>query len=184
MIHISKDIQFSATFESMKKWLGIPLLFILLACNDGDLEISVIDFDDTIVQVCDSPVSTSTTLFFKLNSEEALILELQSGLLNNEETTEDISSTIPGQSQVTYRTFDSSVSSDYFCSNIPPVSPKVIEDILAENGQVLISTLRNETDTTLFDHTISLQNLSLIRENGERITDLTTLEFGIISTSE
>ena len=167
----------------MKKWLSIPLLFTLLACNDGDLEISAIDFDDTLVQYCDTQVSTLTTLFFKLNSEEALILELQSGLLKNEESTEDISSSIPGQSQVTYRTFDGSVSSDYFCSNIPPVSPKVIEDILAENGQVLISTLRNETDTTLFDHTISFQNLSLIRENGERITDLTTLEYGIITTT-
>ncbi|MBT8236300.1 MAG: hypothetical protein KJO04_08910 [Bacteroidia bacterium] len=167
-----------------EKWLGIPLLLILLACNDGDLEISVIDFDDTTVQYCDNQVTTSTTLFFKLNSEEALILELQSGLLKNEESTQDISSNIPGQSQVTYRTFDGSVSSEYFCSNIPPVSPKVVDDILAENGQVLISTLRNETDTTLFDHTISLQNLSLIKENGQRITDLTTLEFGTLTTSE
>lgn len=168
----------------MKKWLVIPLLFTLLACNDGDLEISAIDFDDTIVQYCDNQVSISTTLFFKLNSEEALILELQSGLLENTETTEDLSSNIPGQSQVIYRTFDGTVSTDYFCSNIPPVSPKVIDDILAESGQVLISTLRNETDTTLFDHTISLQNLSLINEKGERISDLTTLEFGTITTSE
>ncbi|NND15556.1 MAG: hypothetical protein HKN89_04460 [Eudoraea sp.] len=168
----------------MKKWLGISLLITLFSCNDGNLEISVIDFDDTSIQFCDAQVSTTSTLFFKLNSEEALILELQSGLLSNEETIEDTSSSIPSQSTVTYRTFDGSVSSDYFCSNIPPVSPNVLEDILAENGQVLISTLRNETDTTLFEHTISLQNLSLINEKGERITDLTTIEFGTITTSE
>ena len=167
----------------MRKWLGIPLLFTLLACNDGDLQISVIDFDTAAVQYCDTQLSTSTTFFFKLNSEEALILELQSGLLKNEITTEDISSNIPGQSKVTYRTFDGSVSSDYFCSNIPPASPKVVEDILAENGQILISTLRNETDTTLFEHTISMQNLSLINKKGERITDLTTIDFGTITTS-
>jgi hypothetical protein len=60
----------------------------------------------------------------------------------------------------------------------------VIEDILAENGQVIISTLRNETDTTLFEHTISLQNLSLINGKGERITDLTSIDFGTITTSD
>lgn len=168
----------------MRKWLGIPLLFTFLACNDGDLEISVIDFDSASVQYCDTQLSTSTTFMFKLNSEEALILELQSGLLKNEVTTEDISSNIPGKSEVTYRTFDGSVSSDYFCSNIPPANPKVIEDILAENGQVIISTLRNETDTTLFEHTISLQNLSLINGKGERITDLTSIDFGTITTSD
>ena len=173
--------QFSATFETMKKFPALVLFFFLLACDDGDLQITAIDFDAASVQYCDNTLTESTTFFFKLNSEEALVLELQSGLLKSEETTEPISSSIPGESQVTYRTFSDAISSDYFCDNIPPSTPDVILDVSAAAGEVLINTVRNEADTTLFDHTLSIQNLSLITDDGERITDLTTIEFGTLS---
>lgn len=173
--------QFSATFDPMKKFPVLFLLFSLLACDDGDLQIAVIDFDSASIQYCDNTLTESTTFFFKLNTEEALVLVLQSGLLQPVETTEPLSSSIPGQSQVTYRTFSDAVSSGYFCDDIPPTSPDVILDVSAAAGEVLINTVRNAADTTLFEHTISIQNLSLITENNERITDLTAIEFGTIS---
>ena len=174
---------FSATFESMKKMLTLLLLLTCFACDDGDLQIAAIDFDTATIDFCDSPLTSDTTLFFKLNGQEALVLELQSGLLLPEATTEPLSSSIPAQSQVTYRTFTDAVTRTYFCSSIPPGDPDVVLDVSAAAGEVLVTTIRNETDTTLFEHTISIQDLSLVTDNGERITDLTTVEFGTISIS-
>lgn len=173
--------QFSATFEAMRKFTALFLLFSLLSCDDGDLQIASIDFDSASIEYCDSALSESTTFFFKLNTEEALVLELQEGLLNPEETTESLISAIPGQSQVTYRTFSDAISNSYFCDNVPPATPNVILDVSAAAGEVLITTVRSEADTTLFEHTLSIQNLSLITENGERITDLTSIDFGTLS---
>ena len=167
----------------MRKFLYLLLLFTSFGCDDGDLQIAAIDFDSAAIDFCDSPLTSETTLFFKLNDQEALVLELQAGLLQPEATTEPLISTVPGQSQVTYRTFDDAINRSYFCGTIPPGDPDVVLDVSAAAGEVLVTTLRNETDTTLFEHTISIQDLSLVTESGERITDLTTIEFGTISIS-
>ena len=167
----------------MRRILTLLVLFTSFGCDDGDLQIASIDFDAAEIDFCDSPLSTDTSLFFKLNDQEALILELQSGLLQPEITTEPLSSAIPGQSQVTYRTFTDAISRSYFCDAVPPGEPAIVLDVSAAAGEVLVSTLRNESDTTIYEHTISIQNLSLVTENGERITDLTAIEFGTISIS-
>jgi len=167
----------------MRKLIYLLLLILAFGCDDGDLQIAAIDFDAAAIDYCDSPISSQTNFFFKLNDQEALVLELQSGLLQPETTSEPLSSAIPGQSQVTYRTFTDAINRSYFCDAIPPGDPDVVLDVTAAAGEVLISTVRNETDTTLFEHTISIQNLSLVTESGERITDLTTIEFGTISIS-
>lgn len=175
---------FSATFDAMRKFLLPLTLLVALACDDGNLQIAEINFDAAAIEFCDSPLTTETTLFFKLTGSEALVLELQSGLLQPEETSEPLRSAIPGQSTVTYRTFTDAINKSYFCASIPPGEPDIVLDVTAAAGEVLITTLRNETDTTLFEHTISIQDLSLVTDNGERISDLTTIEFGTISISD
>ena len=167
----------------MRKLLYLLLYLMAFSCDDGDLQIAAINFDAVSVDYCDSPLTTATTLFFKLNDQEALILELQSGLLQPEPTTEPLISIIPGQSQVTYRTFSDAINRSYFCDAVPPGDPDVVLDVTAAAGEVLVSTVQNVADSTLYEHTISIQDLSLVTENGERITDLTTIEFGTISIS-
>lgn len=168
----------------MRKFFLSLIILMALACDDGNLQIAEIDFDASAIEFCDSPLTSQTTLFFKLNGNEALVLELQSGLLQPEETAEPLRSTIPGQSAVTYRTFTDAINKSYFCASIPPGEPDIVLDVTAAAGEVLVSTLRNETDTTLFEHTISIQDLSLVTENGERISDLTSIEFGTLSISD
>lgn len=168
----------------MRKYLLPLFLSMAFACDDGNLQIAEIDFDSAAIDFCDSPLTSETTLFFKLNGSEALVLELQSGLLQPEETTEALRSTIPGQSKVTYRTFTDAITRSYFCASIPPGEPGIVLDVSAAAGEVLVTTLRNETDTTLYEHTISIQDLSLVTDNGERISDLTTIAFGTISISD
>ncbi|MGB5698461.1 hypothetical protein [Muriicola sp.] len=168
----------------MKRTFLLLLSVILFACNDGDLQIASIDFDSVSIQTCESTITTSSTVFFKINGEEALILELQSGLLQNVASQDTIISAIPTQSSLIYRLFDGTVNTNYFCDAIPLTSPGVLEEIEATVGEVLISTIQNASDSTQFDHTIQLRNISLINEQGERVTNVTINDFGTITTSQ
>ena len=168
----------------MKKILLILLMAIFWCCNDGDLQIESISFDDIAIQTCEATVTTGTTVFFKISGEESLILDLQDGLLKNEASTDTLVSTIPGQSALLYRIFNGPVSKNYFCDAIPPVEPTVLEDIEAVSGEVLVSTVRNASDSTLFEHTIRLSNVTLINEQGERITNPSIDDFGKVPTKQ
>lgn len=162
----------------MKKFLFLPIL-ILLSCGDGDIQIEALSFDGD-PQNCGT-LSVDTDLFFKINSNnEALILQLQTSLLKNEATTETIVSSVPGQSQLTYRIFSDNVTSDYFCSDIPPSTPIVTEEIEATAGEIRITT--TDEGNGEFKHVIELNNITLLTGENERITDLTINEFGTITT--
>lgn len=168
----------------MKRALLIGCLITLISCDDGDLQIETLDFDSVDIDFCVDPIATSSNLLFKINDDEALILTLESGVLNNGEIGTDTiqdTSLIPSQSQITYRIFSESVTDDYFCDDFPPVSPTVIEEIEAEDGMVIINTVMN-ADSTLFTHTIQLSGISLVSSIGERITDQTINEFGEVTT--
>ena len=167
----------------MKHLLLVLLLVVFAGCSDGDLQIETIDFNSVPVQFCGSKATTATRVFFKLSSDEALILELQSGVLKNKVSDGTLVSTVPGQSKVTYRIFSADVSKSYFCSNIPQSSPVVTQEITAAAGEVLVTTIKSPNDTTAFQHTIELSGISLINDKGERITDLSINEFGTITTS-
>ena len=108
-----------------------------------------------------------------------------SGLLANEVTPENEprTSNINSQSELIYRIFDGKVAKNYFCDAIPPISPKVIEEVSATNGVVTVTTVVSETDANIFEHTITLSGLTLMNSKGERITDLTTINFGTVTTT-
>lgn len=165
----------------MKKILAFWLLVSLAACDDGDLQIEVLDFDESTIQFCET-ASLDTTIFFKINDDEALILELKSGLLKSEASDGVISSTVPGSSKITYRIFSDKVSKDYFCNEIPLTEPSVLNEITAEGGEVLITTILAE-DGESYEHKIELSGISLVTENGSRITDLRINDYGTITTS-
>ena len=167
----------------MKKAILFLFAALALSCSDGDLEIEPIDFSDVALQVCGTP-DTSTRLLFKRNGVEALILNLQAGLLRNEVSTDTLESTLPGQSQLIYRIFSEEVTDSYFCDAVPPVTPTVREEITAASGTVLIFTTRNASDTTLFEHQIRLDGVTFVNEAGERFTDLTVTNFGTLQTSD
>ena len=157
---------------------------MLLSCSDGDLQIETIDFDSVAIQYCTAPQTTAKNILFKINDDEALILELQSGVLNKGVVGETITteSAVPGQSQITYRIFSDGVTKNYFCDDIPATEPVVVEEIEAQDGTILVETIANE-DNTEFVHTIRLNGISFVTDTDERITDLTISEFGEVTTA-
>lgn len=167
----------------MKNLFVLCVLSLLVSCNDGDLQIETIDFDSAAISTCESTVTTSSTIFFKINSKEALILELQSGVLKNEVSDGIITSLVPSQSILTYRVFSDNVTSNYFCDAIPTTTPSVLEEIEAEDGEVLITTILSEGTTDTFEHTIQLSGITFITSTDQRITDLQINEFGTITTN-
>lgn len=169
----------------MKKLFFLALCAGLLAsCSDGDLTVKSIDFDEVSVQFCDELQTTSGNILFKIDDDEALILELQSGVLSQGIVGGTIitESSIPNQSRLIYRIFSETVDSNYFCDAFPPATPTVIEEIEAEDGLVTIETTADE-DNANFVHTLRLSDVSFVRKNGERLTDLTINEFGEVTTA-
>lgn len=167
----------------MKKYMALVLFTIFLSCDDGDLEIETLDFDSvTNVQSCGGVSVTASNVLFKIDGDEALILELPSGAIKNEATTEDIEININESASIIYRIFSGTVSSDYFCNDVPPVEPVVTQEIVAQDGVVFIST--SAIDSVTFEHTIRLSGVSLVTENESRITDLRINEFGTVTTGQ
>jgi len=168
----------------MKNILYLSLLILSFSCDDGDLQIETIDFDSVNIQNCD-PVSVETAnILFKLNTTEALILELPNGILVNEISNGTITSnvTASGPSRVTFRTFSDNVSANYFCSDIPPTEPTVVEEIIAQGGEVLVTTTLN-TDGVTYEHEIQLNTISFVTSDDSRITNLAIDNFGTVTTT-
>lgn len=168
----------------MNRVLLVFILCFFCSCDDGDLIIETIDFNDTSISFCESTATVNSTLFFKIQTTEALVLQLQSGLLKNEVSADTIISAVPGQSQLTYRTFTENVSNNYFCDVVPPVIPTVTDEFEGERGEVLITTVQNENDSTIFELKIELSGISFVNSSGQRITDLRINDFGTITTQE
>ena len=168
----------------MKNILIFLLLLSVYSCDDGDLQVETLNFDDSDIQFCGNAATTGTTLFFKTIDQEALILTLGSGTLKNEASEGEIAYPISGTTKITYRIFSDKVSKNYFCDAVPPITPTVIEDIEAQGGSVMIAPIAKvEGETTTFEHTIRLSDISLVNKtNDQRITDLRINNFGTVTT--
>lgn len=169
----------------MRHFLIFSLICLFLSCDDGDLQIETLDFDSTTIDMCTSAAIATENILFKINDDEALILTLPANILKNEITVVDepITSAISasGPSKIIYRIFSDKISESYFCDDIPPVTPVVVDEIEAKNGMVIITTTLAEDGVT-YEHDIKLDDVTLETSSNSRITDLTINNFGVITT--
>ena len=150
---------------------SLLLSFLLLACNDGQLEVETISFDNSDVLSCTS--DTTATFLFKYNQKQALILTLPVNSLENKQ--KEVSGTIPAQYKLYYRTFSEPVSNTYFCSSFPPATPVVTTQIEASGGNVSITTQpiydENTGNLLRYDHLIRISDLVLVNSQGKKVVD-------------
>jgi len=151
----------------MKKNIFVLLLITMIACDDGDLAIETVDFDSiTLVQSCNDVSPTLANLLFKINATEALILELPALAIQNEVGTDvEFNVSASGSTRITYRIFSATVTNAYFCDDIPPTEPVVINEVIAEAGSVFITTVLDADS------------------DDSRNTDLSINEFGVVTTN-
>lgn len=171
----------------MKKTLFLGFLLLLCACDDGDLQIERVDFEAVNVLSCGSlDEPTETTFFFKIDQDEALLLNMASGLLKNQTSTlGTLTSSIPTPSNLIYRLFSDNVSQAYFCDAIPALEPTVVKENTATAGNIAVDTRVGSAtkDIKSYIHTISITGLSLTNDQGESLTDSSTFEYGDFTTT-
>jgi hypothetical protein len=77
---------------------------------------------------------------------------------------------IPGTVTITYRIFEEKIDDNYFCQAIPPSVPKVLKELIATDGTLIINTVEKESNGTItgYDYEITMANL-LFNDGEERI---------------
>ena len=107
-----------------------------LACNDGNIDVPEFVFEG-------DPSKCGSLVLFKVNGAETLSLELNQNndFLTVERTEFEIQLTEDGSNTIVYRTFDATVSgSNYFCQDIPPTEPNLLNEWKG-NGTLVITTV-------------------------------------------
>lgn len=166
----------------MKRFANLLLFIILLnGCDDGDLTLETINFEDIKTQSC-----TTNNIIYKLKDKESLLLEIPKSSFTNEPTLEenptiiDISST----NRVVYRFYNGTIASDNICGTIPPATPSVVDQWTGTSGTIqinttaikMVNTTNNSTKITGYNHNIAFKNIIFQKSNGTQVYE--TFSFG------
>ncbi len=174
----------------MKKYAALLLFALFLnGCDDGDLTVDEIDFADIAEgQACDV---TTNALIYKLKPQEALLLQLPEGAIQNNPGlyTYTIDANGKGSYRVVYRAYDGTVSKDNICGTIPPSTPKVTEEWLGIDGLIEIETTQridsNATNGSTrikgYQHSIIFKNITFAKPAGNQTN--AEFVFGIYNTN-
>lgn len=148
----------------MKKLIVFFIAFTLLSCNDGDFDVPEFEFEET-VKTC------GEYIIYRTNTEgtEVIILNLNPSNLDTDEGDKDVK--LSSSVTIHYRIFDDAISDNYFCQNIPPATPILLKELIAESGTLHITTtaIKSSTDEiTGYKYSITISDL-LFNDIKERI---------------
>ena len=162
-VALPKTVIFALKLLLMKKLLFLFLALALHGCNDGDFDVPSFIFTEKV-----NSCGTYILHVANKNSTEVLVITLPSEALGTEPKTESFS--VSETSSITYRIFDKSIGTDYFCQLIPPSEPKIIKDLKSDGGTINITTAEVLTKdvVTGYSYEITISKLSF-NDGKERI---------------
>ena len=177
----------------MKKlFISTIFLIAITSCDDGNLTVQTINFEDVTAQKC-----SVNNLIYKLKDTEALILEVPTTAFDNDVTLENAPRTvvINDANRLVYRSFNGTVAQGNVCGTILLSTPNVVEEWVTTSGTVEITTTANTVpNTTLIDagsanatkianynHSIVLKNIVFSKPNGDQPYE--TFRFGNYTTA-
>lgn len=182
----------------MKKLLALILILpFFYSCDDGEIIVKDFNFDEVNLKACGG---IGEYVFYKDNPQSFESLSLQLGVTQNlYENAGTETYNLNGTSNfVLYRRYDDAIGNNYFCSSIPPSSPKVEEEYKANSGSAVITvvfeydrpindsslnTPGTSSRATLRKHVqITLKNLVLVKGQEQIIVE--TLDMGTIENVE
>lgn len=156
----------------MKRFLVLAVMvFFINACDDGDVSIQNINFDDAPIDVCGE-------FIYKLNTNEALVLRIPTtdGAFLNDETPVNVPRIrqIGGPIKVYYRSYNGNVSANNICILPTPINPTVTEEWNAISGTIEITTtsIKSTDATTLatkitgYNHKIVFRDITYQKPDG------------------
>lgn len=157
----------------MKKLL-LLLVLTSVACSDGDFTAPGFQFGETIS-------SCGNYTLYKTNTKktEVLVLTIPESYLGTaeQEKTYPLSET----AIVTYRVFDKGISSNYFCQPLPPITPKVIKNLKANSGDIIIITTEILKDGVVTGYNYDISLTDLLFDDGKERIFYETYHFGIFT---
>ena len=146
----------------------IFICLFLVSCSDGDLIVTTFDFEDGTLNLCGD---TETKVFYNINNEninETLSFKTTRNAFGYSQAFKDSISNlnltaitnnttpiiiqISSSNEVIYRTYDGEVNSNYFCNEIPPSTPKVLDEYKSVPGdaesviEIITSVLGSDDD--------------------------------------
>lgn len=178
----------------MKKIIGLfALMLTLNGCDDGDITIEEINFEDVTAVKCNL-----NDVLYKIKDNEALLIEIDNfeNFFTNDASEEGVPTVITinnSTNKVIYRAYSGEVATGNICATIPLATPNVIEEWVATSGTIEItttanvvpnttSTAGNATKITGYTHYIEFKNVTFLKPNGvEQLYE--TYVFGDYTTS-
>jgi hypothetical protein len=171
----------------------LALVFLINACDDGDLQVDTIDFENVIAQKC-----STKEVVYKIKDSEILYIEIPASTFVNDETLPNAPIEIPISTavKVTYRQYSGQVTQSNICPTVPDAVPNVIEEWTATSGTIQITSTAikstnsttNATRITGYKHYIVFKNITFQKPAGIQTyetyifgnynTTLTALPFG------
>lgn len=122
----------------MKKLIVlVASVFMLQACDDGDITLESFNFDTVNIQEC-----TDNNLIFKINNDELLLINIPESSFANVETPDGSPRivNVTSANQIIYRIYSGNVTSSNICATIPPATPVVKKEWNATGGTIEIIT--------------------------------------------
>ncbi|MGB3342791.1 MAG: hypothetical protein WBA61_02660 [Aequorivita sp.] len=164
----------------MKKILAL-LLFLpfLQSCDDGDVIVTNFNFEDATLQSCGD---VGNYVFYKVNPKVFESLSLKLGTTDSIYNKEEIKTyQLNGSTNfVNYRMYDGPLGSDYFCSSIPPTSPRATADYKGNSGSVVTTVKFVYENEKLAKKTLQITLKDLVLINGDEQIIIETLDMGTI----
>src|SRR5690554_333262 len=169
-------------FKSFMSVCFFLLIATIISCDDGEIIVKDFDFDNVNLQTCGAE---GNYVFYKNNTVnyESLSLNLKTNtpLYSEPHLTEYTFNGVDIYAK--YRRFDSNLPSNYYCNNIPPSTPQLMDEYTASSGKVQVHVEFREEENTLYkDVHILLKDLIFIKENDQIIVE--SLSMGTIEGVE
>ncbi|NQX78248.1 hypothetical protein [Gilvibacter sp.] len=143
--------------------LLLSLVITAISCDDGDIIVTTFDFDDIALTNCGE---VGDYVFFKVNNTNLESISLVLGTsdeiyLSTAERTYALNGT---SNFVNYRTYTGEVDASFFCSNVTPSEPQIVDDFAGNSGDAVLDVIAVEDD----NDGIALDNeLDELNEDGD-----------------
>lgn len=125
------------------------LLVLVWSCDDGNIVTTTFNFnEDTNLSLCRQD-NVNVLYFIDQETNEAISFEFSDNdfdgtfLGENDQTSFEFTININSSNQVTYRRLSgSAMGADYFCQQVPPSSPQVVEEFISTSGGTATFSIR------------------------------------------
>ncbi|KAA1245501.1 hypothetical protein [Aquimarina sp. RZ0] len=146
----------------MRSFFIFFILLLVISCDDGDIIITSFEFDDVNLQLCEGALPNEF-VFFKINTStnEAISYNFIDDTYSEREETEepiliDLENT---NNTLIYRQFNTAITADYYCNNIPDSDIIVTEELISIGGQArIINEIVSEDDNDGVEATLESPN--------------------------